>query len=262
MKTRATILLLAGLTIAACSRATEAPQLGVSSAAAPTQSAAIVPASATLEAGVEVSTPAPEATAKATKVPPTPGLPEGAILLPTLPRQTTAASANTPVPMFPPGALQATLAALPPATPDVAIYSAVYQSFQGGAMTYIAELRQIWVLVETPGKRGGPYYRFDDSFVDGDTEEIAGLSVPAGLLQPHRGFGRIWREQPGLRAQLGWATNYELPFSMRVARVASGAFDALGNFVIGKGLWMMTLHDNSIAYFNEATNTWGMASNQ
>lgn len=262
MKTRATILLLAGLTVAACSRATEAPQLGVPSAAAPTQSEVIVPASSTPVSGVEVSTPAPEATAKPTKVPPTPGLPEGAILLPTLPRQANAASANTPVPLFPSDALQATLAALPPATPDVAIYSSVFQSFQGGAMMYIAELRQIWVLVETPGKRGGPYYRFDDLFVQGDTEEIAGLSVPEGLLQPHRGFGRIWREQPGLRAQLGWATDYEVPFSMRVARVTSGAFDALGNFVVGKGLWMMTLHDNSIVYVNEVTNTWGIAANQ
>ena len=25
------------------------------------------------------------------------------------------------------------------------------------------------------------------------------------MSEPHRGFGRLWREQPGLREQLGWA---------------------------------------------------------
>ncbi|MBI3362793.1 MAG: hypothetical protein HY023_16960 [Chloroflexi bacterium] len=257
MKPRLTFLALIGMALlaSACSPATEAPLLGVTPGAslAPAASGAAVATDTPLPPPAPTDTPAP---------PPTVALPEGAILLPTLPRPGTDVPPSTPVQLFPAGALQATLTALPPATPDVAIYSAVYQSFEHGAMIYVAEFREIWVLVEAPGRRGGPYYRFADNFHDGDTEGIANLPVPPGLLQPHRGFGRIWREQPGLRQTLGWATNYELPFSARLAHLRAGAFDALGGFNASAGLWMMTLHDNSIAYFSEATNTWGIASNQ
>jgi hypothetical protein len=256
---------LALLTLAACSgitRITETPQLGVSTGGAPTASVptAVRPTESAQPGQATVS---PEPTEPpAPTLTPTASLPEGAILLPTLARSGELPPPNTPVPVFPPGALEATRAAAPPPVPEVGIYNAVYQRYQGGAMLYLAEMRQIWVMIETPGKRGGPYYRFEDLFVDGDVESIEGLTVPPGLLQPHRGFGRIWREQPGLRSQLGWAADYEIPFTMRAGHVASGAFDATGNFVASGTLWMMTMHDNSIAYFNEVTNTWGIASSQ
>ena len=35
---------------------------------------------------------------------------------------------------------------------------------------------------------------------------------PAGLLQPIRGFGKIWRETSGVRDKLGWATVPEQGF--------------------------------------------------
>jgi hypothetical protein len=30
------------------------------------------------------------------------------------------------------------------------------------------------------------------------------LAPPAGLVQPVRGFGKVWREEPGVRERLGW----------------------------------------------------------
>ena len=263
---RRSSILLVSMVLAACSgvqRAApgaDAPQLGLTAGVvdSPDSPSGLAGSPTPPAAGLLPTEPAATATLL-----PTPAPPEGVILLPTQPRAaTTALPPGTPASIFPAGVLEATLAGRPAATPDVATYSAVYQSYQGGVMLYIAEFRQVWVLVETTGKRGGPYYRFDDMFVDGDAEEIAGLLVPDGLLQPHRGFGRIWREQPGLRGQLGWATNYELPFAMRAARVASGALDARGDFVVGQVVWMATLPDDSIAYLNEATSTWGIASNQ
>ncbi len=248
-----------GLLAAACSgiqRVTETPQLGITTSGAPTQPAPVAQASATRAAPTEAPT--------ATEVPPTPtiGLPEGTILLPTAARSGTQPPPNTPVPVFPPGALEATLTSQPPALPDVATYNAAFQRYEHGAMLWIAETRQIYMMIEQQGRRGGPFYRFDDLFVDGDPEEVADLPVPPGLLQPHRGFGRIWREQPGLRAQIGWAADYEVPFTMRAARVTSGAFDATGNFVPNGEIWMMTLYDNSTLYLNGVTNTWGISSNQ
>jgi len=259
-------LSLVALVLAACSRVAETPELGVSTSGAPTEPVPTAVRPTASPAAVD-ETEAPEPTAAPTEPPPptiTPtfALPEGVISLPTAARATFPPPPNTPIPIFPEGALEATRAVLPAATPDVAVYNAVYQRYQGGAMLYIAETRQIWVMVEGQGRRGGPYYRFDDLFLDGDPERVEDLDVPPGLLQPHRGFGRIWREQPGLRSQLGWAADYEIPFIMRAARVTTGAFDATGSFNSSASIWMMTLHDTSIAYFNEATNTWGVAAAQ
>jgi hypothetical protein len=258
--------MLALLSLAACSgvtRVPETPELGVSTSGVSTGQAAATSAGATQPAQASAS-PAATATAVPTTVPPTPtvGLPEGAILLPTSPRTGPTTPPNTPIPIFGTGVLEATLAAGTPAAPQVAVYNGVFQRYQGGAMLYIAEMREIWVMVETPGRRGGPYYRFPDQFQEGDPEAILDLPVPPGLLQPHRGFGRIWREQPGLRAQLGWAADYEIPFTLRAARTTTGAFDASGNFVPGAVVWMMTLHDNNFAFFNEASSTWAMGSLQ
>jgi hypothetical protein len=252
--------------LVACSgvtRVPETPELGVSTSSAPTAPAATSAPGAT-QPGQATATALPSATLAPTKVPPTPtvGLPEGAILLPTQPRTGPTTAPNTPVPIYGPGVLEGTLTAQPPAIPQVAAYNAVFQRYQGGAMLYVAELREIWVMVQTPGKSGGPYYRFPDQFMEGDPEDIVDLEVPVGLLQPHRGFGRIWREQPGLRTQLGWAADYEIPFTMRAARLMGGAFDSSGNFIPGGSVWTMTLHDNNIAYFNEASSTWAMGSLQ
>ena len=267
MKIHIVALAAAALVAAACSgvtRVPETPELGVSTSSAPTQPGPATPIVIEVTQPAATAPPKPTKEPKPTEPPPSPtvGLPEGAILLPTQPRPGATLPPNTPVPAFAPGVLEATVAAQPPSVPQVAIYNAVFQRYQGGAMLYIAEMRQIWVMVQTPGKTGGPYYRFDDLFVDGDAEEIPDLQVPSGLLQPHRGFGRIWREQPGLRSQLGWAADFEIPFSLHAAHVASGAFDGSGNFLPGATLWIMTLHDNNLAYFDEASNTWAMGSLQ
>jgi len=39
--------------------------------------------------------------------------------------------------------------------------------------------------------------------------ESANLTPPPGLLEPKRGFGKVWREEPGVREALGWATTPE-----------------------------------------------------
>lgn len=39
--------------------------------------------------------------------------------------------------------------------------------------------------------------------------ESAGLTPPPGLLEPKRGFGKVWREEQGVREALGWAVTAE-----------------------------------------------------
>ena len=39
--------------------------------------------------------------------------------------------------------------------------------------------------------------------------ESGGLAPPAGLLEPIRGFGKVWRENQAVQDALGWATGIE-----------------------------------------------------
>ncbi len=55
----------------------------------------------------------------------------------------------------------------------------------------------------------GIYQRFDDKF-DPATDPQSGNATPlAGLLEPLYGFGKLWREQFGIKQALGWATAKE-----------------------------------------------------
>jgi hypothetical protein len=82
---------------------------------------------------------------------------------------------------------------------------AAVQSFEHGQMIWLpnGDLSGgalIYVLYDN-----GMYDVFVDMWQSGDMELDETLVVPAGLLQPVRGFGLVWREQPGVRNALGWA---------------------------------------------------------
>jgi hypothetical protein len=49
---------------------------------------------------------------------------------------------------------------------------------------------------------------FRDTWQEGDPADT-GLTAPAGKVEPRRGFGKVWREQPGIRDAVGWALEYE-----------------------------------------------------
>jgi hypothetical protein len=53
--------------------------------------------------------------------------------------------------------------------------------------------------------RNGPWQRFDDTWTPDQPESDPAFIPPAGLYQPIRGFGKLWRENVGVREQLGWA---------------------------------------------------------
>jgi hypothetical protein len=56
----------------------------------------------------------------------------------------------------------------------------------------------------------GRYQRFDDTFVAGVDPVSTFLSPPPGLLEPVRGFGKIWRNYPDVRTQIGWGSAGEV----------------------------------------------------
>jgi len=67
------------------------------------------------------------------------------------------------------------------------------------------DLKLIYIL-----KADNTWDFIGDPWREGDVEPPS--EAPDGLYQPVRGFGRTWREQPGIRESLGWATTEESGF--------------------------------------------------
>ncbi len=96
-----------------------------------------------------------------------------------------------------------------PLVPNANSISSAYQPFQNGVMIWISSLgaqpqSAIYALYNN-----GTYQRFNDTFTEGVDSASSGAVPPDGLLEPVRGFGKVWRENPGVRDTLGWATSGE-----------------------------------------------------
>ena len=114
------------------------------------------------------------------------------------------------------------------------------QHFEHGVMIWRADTSQIYVFLADTGE----WQSFADTFEEGDVESDPRLAPPGGLLQPIRGFGKIWRDNPALRDQLGWATAKEQAQSAEVHSFERGQMLRYGGLlfvVIGvdtdRGRW-------------------------
>ncbi len=86
----------------------------------------------------------------------------------------------------------------------------VRHSFERGLMVSVQTkqsdpkaARYVYVLYND-----GTVQWFDDRYVDGNSDPSLG-SPPNGLITPHFGFGKVWRENATVQQRLGWATSYE-----------------------------------------------------
>lgn len=109
----------------------------------------------------------------------------------------------------PPAAISGLLAADPalqaqlgcPISLTPAPTASAAQVFERGMMVYVAG---------SPGtiyslSNDGTFRRFNDTFAAGIDPESGGELPPPGLIEPVRGFGKVWRANPDVRAALGWA---------------------------------------------------------
>jgi hypothetical protein len=93
---------------------------------------------------------------------------------------------------------------------------AAEQPFEHGRMIWLEEVHgadyvlQRFILVFYDD---GTYDYFEDTWIEGMPESDPAIIPPAGLLQPIRGFGKIWRENTSVRDGLGWATAPEQGFT-------------------------------------------------
>jgi photosystem II stability/assembly factor-like uncharacterized protein len=118
---------------------------------------------------------------------------------------------------------------------------AAYQTFEQGVMIWRGDEQRIYVLASD-----GQWWVFDDTFREGDPESDPSLRAPENRLQPVRGFGKVWRDQPAVRAALGWATARESgitaqvqPFERGVLIWASGLIYALIQEPDGRQVWVV-----------------------
>lgn len=178
---------------------------------------------------------------------------ESAVVVPTL-----AATVTTPAAQPPAGATAAPAnTALPPnfPTPVAAQISMAEQLFEGGRMFWLQPTGQIWVLHVT-GEGRGAWTIYPDTFVDGEPESDPSLTPPAGLLQPDRGFGKLWREVPAVRDALGWAVTPEFGYTSAYEYHAGGTVDASGVYTPGPGYHILYSLYGERFRFNEADGTW------
>jgi hypothetical protein len=58
----------------------------------------------------------------------------------------------------------------------------------------------------------GRWQQVEDRYSEDQPENDPTIVPPTGYYQPVRGFGKVWRENPLLRAELGWAISHELGY--------------------------------------------------
>lgn len=114
--------------------------------------------------------------------------------------------------------------------------AAAEQPFEHGAMIWVAHEGLIYVLYNS----GSPAWSaFTDEWDEGEPEVDPTLAPPAGLYQPARGFGLVWREQPGVRDRLGWATAPEAGFSTSVQRTSYPRYNEIYLRALDGQLWRL-----------------------
>ena len=85
--------------------------------------------------------------------------------------------------------------------------NAAHQAFQGGTMIWLEGNHTIYVFYAN-----GRYESYPDHFQEGDPESDPAIVPPAGLYQPMRGFGLVWRTNQQVRDGVGWALAPEAGF--------------------------------------------------
>jgi hypothetical protein len=103
----------------------------------------------------------------------------------------------------------------PPECPVAPSHMAVVaQHFERGLMLWLEATDwrvhdEILILYDDDPAERPRWEMTVDEWDPGMPEEDPGVVPPSGYLEPVRGFGMVWREAPGVRERLGWATDNE-----------------------------------------------------
>ncbi len=110
------------------------------------------------------------------------------------------------------------------------------ETFVHGYMFWRSDLLLVYVLYDDH-----TWQSYADTWQEGQLEWDTTIVAPSGLYQPKRGFGRVWREQPGVRDKIGWATTTERGLGASYQAYQGGLMiwsDVQGSFVLfNDGTW-------------------------
>lgn len=164
-------------------------------------------------------------------------------------------------------AAQAETDAAPTATPTITptpdpmpapVVGSIYvaeQRFENGWMFWLQPNGQIWVLTEDASGRK-IWSVYNDAFVDGEAESDPLIIPPESRLQPIRGFGKLWRENPEVRQELGWALEAEKGHTTRYEYHHGGTVNDANQYVPGPGYHQVKSVAGPLFRFNEELFTW------
>lgn len=137
---------------------------------------------------------------------------------------------------------------------DVREFPGAYQLFDRGEMLWRSDRNTILVLFND-----GTYARFEDTYVEGEELVYPESALTAELGSenrlPIRGFGKVWAQNPSVRAGLGFAIGTEIGYGMMGQDVAAGNLDR--DFSVA----YLTLPDSSIVELAE-DGTWSKPGEQ
>ncbi|MCC6614704.1 MAG: hypothetical protein IT320_14590 [Anaerolineae bacterium] len=141
-------------------------------------------------------------------------------------------------------------------TPTVGQIQVAEQLFQRGRMFWVQPTQQIWVLQVT-GEGRGTWTIYPDTFEDGvDPDLDPALVAPEGMIQPERGFGKLWRNNPDVMDALGWATTPEFGYVSDYEYHPGGSVNAQGEYVPAPGYHILYSLYREQFRFNEADGSW------
>jgi hypothetical protein len=111
------------------------------------------------------------------------------------------------------------------------------QSFESGYMIWVEEEDHIYVLFDDQGSPG--WNAYVDQWDQGEPDRDPILVPPDGLYQPVRGFGLVWREEPGVRNRLGWAVDEEQGYLTIVQRTSYPKYNETYILASDGGIWRL-----------------------
>ena len=128
---------------------------------------------------------------------------------------------------------------------------------------YLADRKQIWVFIRPTLANTttnlpvnfGQWLAYADTFKDGEPETDPTFAAPTRLLQPKRGFGKVWRENVPVRVGIGWALDWEQAYNASLTTYPIGTIEG-GKFNHKFSFHIITTMDGSSIHVNEATYLW------
>src|SRR5258708_4847154 len=119
-------------------------------------------------------------------------------------------------------------------------------TFDNGSMLWASQYGAGGQRVIYAVYKNGTFQRYDDTCNQGTDPDTTGEIAPQGKNTPARGFGKVWHNNPAVKAGLGWAIGTEAGTNGEIQRFERGEMlfvGALGQtfiFVNGTNTWRAT----------------------